>query len=528
MKNQKMMKFGLALAIGIVGLTKSVEARLVQILHTNDTHSFLDGSHHSDQKIGGSARLKSLVDHYKSSGQRSGMQTLVLDGGDFLEGNLYYMADQGMKSFETHNNVGYNAVVLGNHDYLMGAKEMDNMLGKLNLNFSFLAANLQVGPQFPHIRDKIKPYSEVEIDGIKIGIIGLTTNDLIYSWRMEDSKITNPYEAAEYYEKVLKARNNDFIIALTHIGLSKDKRLAKKTSHIDLVVGGHSHTELFKEIYQENKRKIQVPIVQAGKHTEYLGRVVVDLVRGKPLKVVSYELVPVNNVREDSQVKNIVEDANIDLGATFGDEWLKEEIGQSVLKADDPAGSRKWAYYISDAMREKVGADVSIHAPPMNGENYPVGVITRRSILNSIPRVFELNDKEGWSIYTAKIRGIWLKLVFETLASFGQPLAYSGIDMKFIKTPFGTRIAQAYINGKKISPFKDYTVAFTEGIIRGAVEISSKTKILIRHPEKTEFKIWQTLQDKVIRDNNGFAMKSINEENRTFFYPEDSEAIEDN
>jgi 5'-nucleotidase/UDP-sugar diphosphatase len=512
----------MSMMLGFYLYGRNVDARLVQILHTNDTHSFLDGSTHST-KTGGSARLKSLIDHYKDQGKSEGIKSLVLDAGDFLEGNLYYMADKGMKSFEAHNNVGYDMVALGNHDYLMGAEEMNNMLGKIDLNFSFLAANVHVGPEFPHIRDKIKPFKEIEIDGIKIAVLGLTTNEFLYSWRMENSEISDPYKTAEEYESILKKRNNDFIIALTHIGVRKDKRLAKKTSFIDLIVGGHSHTELFKEVYQENKRHIQIPIVQAGKHTEYLGRLVVDLVKGQPLKVVSYELVPVNIDEEDAQVKNIVEEANVDLGVTYGEDWLKEKIGYSDLLASDPSGSRKWAYYITDAMREKIGADVAIHAPPMNGENFPVGDITRRTILNSIPRVFELTDPQGWSIYKAKIRGIWLKIVFETLATFGEPLAYSGIDMEYIKTPFGFKIGKAYINGKRINPFQDYTVAFTEGIIRGAVEISAKTKILIRHPVKTEFKIWQTLQEKVIRDNNSLNTKTMNENNKTFFYPDEAE-----
>jgi 5'-nucleotidase/UDP-sugar diphosphatase len=512
----------LGLAFMAAAYISNAEARLIQILHTNDTHSFLDGATHTS-KVGGTARLKSLVDYYKGEGQKSGMKSLVLDGGDFLEGNIYYMADQGMKSFEAHNNVGYNMVALGNHDYMMGAAEMDKMLGKLNLNFSFLAANVHVGPQFPNLRDKLQPYKEITIDGIKIAVLGLTTADFLYSWRMEDSKITDPFKAAEDYEEILKKRNNDFIIALTHIGVKKDQKLAKKTSYIDLIVGGHSHTALYKELYETNKKNIPVPIVQAGKHTEYLGRLVVDLVKGQPLKVISYELVPVTIDKEDTQVKNIIEDANINLADTYGEDWLKEKIGYSDLKPKDPSGSRKWAYYIADALREKAGTDMAIHAPPMNGENYPVGEITRRTILNSIPRVFELNDPAGWSIYTAKIKGIWLKLVFETLASFGEPLAYSGIEMKFMKTPFGIKIGRAYINGKKINPFKVYTVAFTEGIIRGAVEISAKTKILLRHPEKTEDRIWQTLQERVIRDGEILNTKEISESNRTFYYPENDE-----
>src|SRR5437867_1095853 len=78
------------------------EARLIQILHTNDTHSFLDSTQHNNN-LGGSARLKSLIDFYKNKAADEGVKTLVMDAGDFTEGNIYYMADQGRKVFQVHN-----------------------------------------------------------------------------------------------------------------------------------------------------------------------------------------------------------------------------------------------------------------------------------------------------------------------------------------------------------------------------------------------------------------------------------------
>jgi hypothetical protein len=115
-----------------------------------------------------------------------------------------------------------------------------------------------------------------------------------------------------------------------------------------------------------------------------------------------------------------------------------------------------------------------------------------------------------------------LKTVFEALASFGEPLAYSGIEMKYIKTPFGLKIGKASINGKPINPFKNYTVAFTEGIITGAKEISPKTLLLLQKPNETPYKIWQTLQDKVIKDGKNLT-RTMNEKDRTFFIPESKE-----
>jgi 5'-nucleotidase/UDP-sugar diphosphatase len=495
----------------------NAEAKLVQILHTNDTHSFLNNTHHSSNE-GGASRMKGLIDYFKDKAKSDGIETITLDAGDFLEGNIYYMADKGLRSFDVHNQIGYDAVAMGNHDYLMGAQGLDDVLGKLDLNFDFLAANVKPSSKYDNIRKKIKPYTELEVAGMKIAILGLTTSDFFFSWSLDGSKFSSPITTAQKYEEILKKRNNDFIIALTHIGVNRDLKLARKTKFIDAVVGGHSHDALKEAVWEKNERGVDVPVVQAGYHSQFLGRLVVDLEKGKPLKVVSYELVPVKYQAEDAHIKQMVEEADDELNLIYGEDWLKEDIGYSDLKEDDKSGSRKWAYYIADALREKTGSDVAMHVSSMNGENYPIGNITRRDLINSIPRAFELNDVYGWNIYTTKVSGSLLKLVCETLAHFGQPLSFSGMTIDWIPTPFGSKIAQARINGKKINPFKEYKVAFTEGIVRGAVEISPKTKLILRNPQRTDFKIWQTLEEKLRRDPK--ALRKITEDNHAFYFPE--------
>jgi len=474
----------------------TTEAKLIQILHTNDTHSFLNNTQHKND-LGGSARLKSLIDFYRNKAADEGVKTLVMDAGDFTEGNIYYMADQGRKAFEIHSEMGYDVGALGNHDYLMGSTELDKILGDLNFKLPLVVANLQIGSQFKNIKEKISPYKEFTVDGLKIAVMGLTTNEIFYSWRLEGGKITNPYKAAKRYEEILKNRKNDVIIALTHIGVLKDIKLAERTKYIDLIVGGHSHTALYQASFGINKNKVRVPIVQAGMHTEYLGRLVVDVDKGRPLKLVSYELVPVKYEATDTKIKGLVEEADNDLDNLYGKEWLDEQIGFSDLKSDDKDGSRKWAYFITDAIREKAGADIAIHTPPMNGENFPIGVISRRDIINSMPRVFDFSEKYGWSIYTSRVKGVWLRLLFEALTHFGQPLTFSGMKLEYSRTEHGIRIKHLRVNGKIINPYKYYTVAFTEGIVRGAQGVSPYTTALLRSPKNTKQKIWATLEEKV-------------------------------
>jgi 5'-nucleotidase/UDP-sugar diphosphatase len=496
----------------------AVNAKLIQILHTNDTHSYLDSTDH-DSSRGGAARLKSLIDFYKNKMGDEGVKTLVMDAGDFTEGNLYYMADQGRKVFDVHNEMGYDVGALGNHDYLMGTHDLDKILGEMDLKFSLVAANLQMNYEFKNLRAKIKPFKEFEIDGVKIGVLGLTTNEIFYKWRIDGGRITNPYKAAKHYEQILKDRKNDFIIALTHIGVLNDIKLAERTKYIDLIVGGHSHTALYKPSYGINKQKLPVPIVQAGMHTEYLGRLVLDLVVGRPLKIVSYELIPVKYEASDLKIKSLVEEANNDLDNAYGKDWLNESVGFSDLKPNDKDGSRKWAYFITDSMKEKAKADIAIHTPFMNGEDFPTGNVSRRDLFNSIPRVFDLTEKFGWTIYTTKIKGIWLHLVFEALTHFGQPLTFSGITMEYKKTEHGIKSKRLLVNGKSINPYKYYTVAFTEGIVRGAEGVSPYTTAILRSPKNTKFKIWNTLEEKVAQSVGTLSLNAISEENHLLIMP---------
>jgi 2',3'-cyclic-nucleotide 2'-phosphodiesterase (5'-nucleotidase family) len=495
------------------------QAVRLQILHTNDTHSYLDSATHN-KNVGGAARLKALIDFYKKQATDIGLKTIVVDSGDFLEGNIYYMAGDGKRSFDVHNEMGYDMGTLGNHDYQMGSEELNKILGEMDLKFDLLVANIKAEKQYDNIRNKIKPYKEIELEGLKIAFLGLTTDEILYKWRLTTGAISKPIETAQEYEKKLKNRGNDFIIALTHIGVLHDVKLAEKTRYIDLIVGGHSHTSLFQPVYGINKDKGRVPIVQAGMHTEFLGKLVVDMQKGKELRVVSYELVPVNisSAQADPVITEMVKQADTELDASYGKEWLEEKIAYSDLKPKDEQGARKWAYFITDTLREKTGADIAIHAPEMNGSNYPVGDITRRSIVNSIPRVFEMSQKYGWDIYTTRIKGAWLRLTIDALSYVGQPLTFSGLKMEYERGPLGFKIRHVTINGQKINPFKTYTVAFTEGIIRGAAGIDPRTIAILRNPKNTGFKIWATLEEKL--KNLKEPISAICEDGHTTMWPD--------
>src|SRR5690606_29812246 len=151
--------------------------------------------------------------------------TLVVDGGDFTEGNLYYMADEGVRSFEMYDLVGYDVAVVGNHDYLMGTDKYDEAIARSNPKVRYVGANVKVEERFKHLKEKLEASAIIEYGDYKLAIMGLTTNEVVFRWRLYDGKVSEPIKTAMLEEQKLRIlKNVDGIIALTHIGLERDRK----------------------------------------------------------------------------------------------------------------------------------------------------------------------------------------------------------------------------------------------------------------------------------------------------------------
>ncbi|MFP5386187.1 MAG: bifunctional metallophosphatase/5'-nucleotidase [Bacteriovoracia bacterium] len=499
------MKFISSIMFSLL-ITTPAFAELIQILHTNDLHSHLE---HATQRpdLGGYARLKALMDHQRLEAKRKGIGTISMDAGDFMEGSIFYLADKGRKTFEAFDKLRHDVAILGNHDYLMAPADLDAILRDVPPHRPLLAANFKIDSSYTHIREHVKPVWEGVVSGVKVGVIGLTTNDLLYKWRLKgDGGISSEVKTAKKWAGYLRERGNEVIIALTHIGISKDKNLAKEVPEIDVIVGGHSHSELQQVVWQKTKqdKKIKmVPIVQAGHHGEWLGKLIFDYDRNmQTVKVVEYNLLPVNGDSKDPEMLSLVAEANRDLHDEYGQDWLNEIVGLSTLRPNYVEGDEKvWHYFLNDAMMEATDADFAIHAPALSGNNYPVGTVTRRDLYEGNPRTFDFKDKFGYNVYTARIMGGWIKMIAAVTMKLNIPLYFAGIEFKWKKKPNGkVSIWDVTHNGRRINPFKYYKVAFSEGIVRGAYGISPLTRFIVHEGEREKVPMWQALEDKFKRD----------------------------
>jgi 5'-nucleotidase len=260
-------------------IEKEKALKQLSILHTNDVHSRLDAFPDDGGKyagLGGIAARAKLLEQIR----QETLHTLLLDSGDMFQGTPYFNLYKGEAEILAMNKLGYECGTLGNHDFDAG---LDNLMMQLNkANFSTVVCNYDFTNTC--LEDKIAPYQIIHKGKLKIGIIGvgIELSGLVPKDLFGNTIYQNPVERVNYFAKLLRQKNCDLIICLSHLGYSydnkkvSDKILAAETYDVDLILGGHTHTFLDEPIYVQNKRAQRVCINQVGFGGIKLGRLDFD------------------------------------------------------------------------------------------------------------------------------------------------------------------------------------------------------------------------------------------------------------
>jgi 5'-nucleotidase len=262
------------------------------ILHTNDVHSRIDpfpmdGS--SNQGKGGAAKRMAIISKIRTEEKN----VLLLDAGDMFQGTPYFNFFKGELEIKLMSQMGYDAATLGNHDFDGGIENLRDQL-KSFANFPIINANYQFDDTA--MKGMAVPYKIIRKGPLKIGItgVGIELNGLVPKKLCGNTRYQNPLESAEKYAKILKLDYNcDYVICLSHLGYSyktdqiSDMKLAAASTHIDLIIGGHTHTFLEKPSSVLNTKGREVLVTQAGWAGMILGRIDVFFARGSRKKSVS-------------------------------------------------------------------------------------------------------------------------------------------------------------------------------------------------------------------------------------------------
>lgn len=237
--------------------------KTINIIYSGDIHGAISPTpERNGSTVGGICQLNREIANLKT---KHGPHSILLDSGDWGQGTLESNISQGQGMTELLNVIGYDAVEIGNHEFDWG---MDNLRKILEISkFPVLGANiLKEDLTNP---EGIQPYIIKEIDGVKVGIIGLITNLVS---KGADSKNT---EGLIFEDVIVNARRNvdemkkkgaDLIIALSHQNDQNDINLAETVPGIDIIVGGHSHIATKEPMEQKNTL-----IVKAGTQCRYVG-----------------------------------------------------------------------------------------------------------------------------------------------------------------------------------------------------------------------------------------------------------------
>ncbi|MDD1781478.1 bifunctional UDP-sugar hydrolase/5'-nucleotidase UshA [Enterovibrio sp. ZSDZ35] len=285
----------------------------ITILHTNDNHGRFWHNKYGEY---GMAARKTLIDNLRNEAEAKGSAVLLLSGGDINTGVPESDLQDAEPDFKGMTMIGYDAMALGNHEF-------DNPLDVLEkqmqwADFPMLSANIYDKATGER---KYQAYQMFEKNGLRIAVIGLTTEDT--------AKIGNPEyigelefrdpkeEAKKLIAEIEKTEKPDMIIAATHMGHYEDGNrginapgdvaLARYLGEgsLDMIVGGHSQEPVCMEgpnMYNtafkpgdECKPDQQngTWIVQAHEWGKYVGKADFEFRNGE-LNLVSYDLIPVN------------------------------------------------------------------------------------------------------------------------------------------------------------------------------------------------------------------------------------------
>jgi len=216
------------------------------ILHTNDIHAHYapytnDGSVCNNEAncLGGSARLKTLIDQFRSAEPNS----ILVDAGDQFQGTLYYKLFKADIVTLTMNTLGYQSMAIGNHEFDDGPQMLARLVS--GVSFPVLGTNLDVSAE-PTLAGKLFTITVITVGGERIGLLGLTTPETSFlSNPGPNVKFNDPAASARTAVTALQAEGINKIIALTHLGYDEDISLAQAVDGVDVIIGGHSHTFIY-------------------------------------------------------------------------------------------------------------------------------------------------------------------------------------------------------------------------------------------------------------------------------------------
>lgn len=368
------------------------------ILHTNDTHSHIAGINKYGNACfddtdcrGGLARIATAIRTAKSQNDN----VIALDAGDQFQGTLFYSVNKWPMLAELDQHMPYDAMTLGNHEFDEGCLELTRFLAALP--FPVLAANLKPAKGCPMLKGNYTPYTLLTVRGQKVAVVGIANNEVVsLAAACPRTFFEDTAACLQRTVRDLEAQGVKHIIALTHIGLPEDRKLARSVDGVDIIVGGHSHSYLGPDseegpypIIERSPSGQPVLVVTAKRAAQYLGELnVIFDAQGVPLRWNGGARELAAPETRDAETSALVQKyaASLDefRNHKVGSHHLSLPDGIDACREDDCLGGS----LIADAMLEYArpfGGQVALCNGGSVRAALPSGDISRGDLLSVIP-----------------------------------------------------------------------------------------------------------------------------------------------
>lgn len=427
---------------------------LITLLHTNDTHGHLLPFSYPEtfdpdsvlsllparRNIGGIARRATIA---ASVRHEPGRHTLLVDAGDFCDGTPFSTEYKGEADVAAMNTAGYDMACPGNHEFNNTLAQVRKLISMAK--FPMLCANVRETGTGTY---PFRPYVVRKLGDVRVAFFGLLTTDTAkYPAAREGLEVLPPVEVAGRLVPMLR-KEADLVVALSHLGIHADRRLATQVDGIDIIIGGHSHTWLHSPLFvgrppgPERSSVNGTVIAHAFEWGAVLGRLDLRLVSTQPgrWQLARYwgRPIPVGpNVHNDQTVLRQVEQYWQPIRSKYA-----RRIGEAASDFAQKGPDRAEYNLVADAVREITGQEIALEN--MGGVRAPLvrGVITYGDLVTL--------DPFGNTVVTMRLTGRQLKEILV----MRRP-AVSGL--RYVVEP--GRLIEATVESKPVEDDASYRVA---------------------------------------------------------------------
>jgi len=435
--------------------------------------------------LGGGAAAANIIFQARKQAEKTGDIVLVLDAGDIFQGTPIGTKTEGQAIIEYMNDVGYDAVTAGNHDFDLGKDVFIKMTEKAN--FPILSANL-IDKTTNNVFSFVKPYTIVEKKGLRIGIFGLSTEateQMSFPEHIKGLDFSAEVPAAQKAVDELRKQNVDLVMAVVHMGLPYDTEegytelkeairqnikketylnameLANQVEGIDILFGGHIHRG-YREPWEDPKN--HTLCFQNYGNGGNLGMVSINI--DKSSKTISGYDLPGRDgglllLTNDEFLYDEKIYASIKEKRAKVEKGYDEVIGETEVRITRSSrGDSPMSNLICDAMIDATQSDFSMSNYGGIRAEIKAGSITPRNIFKVLPF--------GNSIVVMQMKGSLLKQIVEQkLASSSRGMAIGGGIIKYDKSKSADIINSFLINDQPLDLEKIYRVATTDYLAEG-------------------------------------------------------------